>query len=188
MLLKNKFSPSDLLFVKIGINDASRKQVRNEIAVLNELSGKDIAPEMKAYGDFRDNTFLVTKAYSAQKIKSFDINDEIFSIINSIAALHPLYTNENGFLYSFSHGDFCPWNLLKVNGELKVIDWEMGGSAVLGYDLFTYIFKTNFELNPGKKCADLIAQNKGWLDKFYANYGINGLAPLPYRICTDNED
>ncbi|MFA5299572.1 MAG: phosphotransferase, partial [Lutibacter sp.] len=61
---------------------------------------------------------------------------------------------------SFAHGDFCPWNLMTSNDQILIYDWEFAGDYPLGYDLFTFIFQTNFLLKPKKNIEAIIIENE----------------------------
>ena len=43
----------------------------------------------------------------------------------------------------------------------------------LGYDLFTFIFQTNFLLNPNKKIKTIIAKNKQYINMYFTAFQIN---------------
>ncbi len=60
---------------------------------------------------------------------------------------------------------------------MKVIDWEMASCQLLGFDLFTFIFKSRFELTPKAKCSELLAENKHWIDRFFLPFGIENWHP-----------
>jgi hypothetical protein len=39
----------------------------------------------------------------------------------------------------FSHGDLTPWNCLDCDGTLGVVDWEMAGFRIAGWDAVHYV-------------------------------------------------
>lgn len=57
--------------------------------------------------------------------------------------------------FSFSHGDFTPWNAKLVNGRLLLFDWEYAKSgAPAGWDLFHFLVQTQ-SLLKGKTPGDI---------------------------------
>ena len=71
----------------------------------------------------------------------------------------------------FSHGDFCPWNMLiNKKYEFLLFDWEMSGYKPLGYDLFTYLFQTSFLLNPEITVFQIISKNKTKIKSFFQGF------------------
>jgi hypothetical protein len=47
----------------------------------------------------------------------------------------------------FVHGDFAPWNIRQVNGELLVYDWELAGAGLPATDLFHFLVSVMVELD-----------------------------------------
>ena len=48
----------------------------------------------------------------------------------------------------------------------------MGGNYPLGYDLFTFIFQTNFLLKPNKSIQKIINENKNRIEQYFAHFNI----------------
>lgn len=44
--------------------------------------------------------------------------------------------------FSYSHGDFTPWNMYVGRERLHVYDWEMAGPRPVLYDYFHFVFQT----------------------------------------------
>jgi len=40
----------------------------------------------------------------------------------------------------FTHGDFCPANMLNTQQGIKVIDWEGAGTRSVLFDVYSYFF------------------------------------------------
>lgn len=65
--------------------------------------------------------------------------DLIRSFIKSVIGL--IYSHGNAqILLVFSHGDFCPANILKTRHGLRVLDWEGVDQRSALFDFYSYIF------------------------------------------------
>jgi len=42
--------------------------------------------------------------------------------------------------FGFSHGDFCPANIINTSNGIKIIDWENAGIRSLLFDYYSYLF------------------------------------------------
>ena len=74
----------------------------------------------------------------------------------------------------FSHGDFCPWNIiLDQENKLLIFDWEMAGENIIGYDLFTFIFQTNFLINTKKLNSTILRENLNFIEFYFDFLKIN---------------
>ena len=54
--------------------------------------------------------------------------------------------------FHFAHGDFAPWNALRINNRLYLFDWEYAQEeSPAGYDLFHFLVQTSwlvYKVNP----------------------------------------
>ena len=73
--------------------------------------------------------------------------------------------------------------LEQSNGTIRLIDWEMAQSFPLGYDLFTYIFQTNFILNPNKDILNLIQENKVLINKYFKEFKVDNWNIYLLKYC-----
>lgn len=161
-------------FLKFAQNKLAIELVNNEIKTLLELqeNGYLNTAKLIAYQSNKDFSFLMTDVISGKKYNTTKLNDEVFNYLIKLAKIKPLLDTE--IKETFSHGDFCPWNMLIdfKTKKLVLIDWEMGGYKPLGYDLFTYIFQTNFLLNPNKNCNILIKENQTYINNYFKMFQI----------------
>ena len=81
-------------------------------------------------------------------------------------------TKKREYVEIYSHGDFCPWNILVGQNKHILIDWEMADYRPLGYDLFTFIFQTSFLLFSHKSINRIIDSNKNHIDSYFNHFGI----------------
>jgi thiamine kinase-like enzyme len=86
-------------------------------------------------------------------------------------------TTSSNLRTCFSHGDFCPWNMMTNNGVVLLFDWEMAGFYTLGYDLFTYIFQTRFLLNPKTPVKNIVVENIKAIDYYFSHFKISDWKP-----------
>lgn len=169
-----KHSKKDTSFFKIGNTKRGIELIHHEYAILNELNGKFNAPKVKNFYSKEGFQFMETDYIIAQKIKSTTINESVFLYLLTIASQN-IDSNE-GIIKCFNHGDCCPWNLLQ-QGESNVllIDWELAGKNILGYDLFTYIFQTPFLLSPNKSNKAILEDNRIWIQRFFDHFDVKDL-------------
>ena len=79
-------------------------------------------------------------------------NDFVNSIIEKLNAErdHPVYL-------VFSHGDFCPANILSTKDGIRIVDWETAGYRSLLFDFYSYFFyrPVNIKISVEKMSAEL---------------------------------
>jgi hypothetical protein len=62
--------------------------------------------------------------------------------------------------------------MMEKNKKILLFDWEMGGNYPVGYDFFTYIFQTNFLLNPNKSISEIMLENKNNMKLYFKYFNI----------------
>lgn len=164
---------SQQLFLKWAESEIARNLVGNEAKVLLELEEYDIeTPRILNYVSNDLSAYFVTEIIKGEKLKNTVLNNDIMSLMISVTNSFPL--KKGRFVESFSHGDFCSWNMLSNNTKgLILIDWEKAGFKSLGYDLFTFIFQTNFLLNSGKEIKKIIHENQSFINKYFKEVNID---------------
>ena len=156
-------------FYKIGTTQKSHELIKNEYNTLNMLQGRLNSPLALSFIVDKEIFFLETELFVGEKLKSLSLSDRIFNQILKISNLQPPSVIDE-ITYTFSHGDFCPWNILvHKNSELQTIDWEMSAEYPLAFDLFTFIFQTSFLLKQHLINQEIINLNKKWI-KIYFDY------------------
>jgi len=163
-------------FFKIAQSKRSIQLVENEYSVLLKLNGKCNSPTVKSYGAKNGFLFLETTYIAAHKYNSIPLTEAVFELLIKISSFQ--LDRSEKLLNCFSHGDFCPWNILYKDTIIYCIDWELAGEYSLGYDLFTYIFQTSFLLNPGKSSGILWEENKEYIHRYFEHFGVND--PITY--------
>ncbi|MFT4800481.1 MAG: thiamine kinase-like enzyme [Flavobacteriaceae bacterium] len=154
-------------FLKFGQKKRSKELIANEVKILFELENQSVLKTAKVFNsDVNENyAYALTELIAGEKVNSIKFNSGIFQLLLHLGKIE---LKEGSYKESFSHGDFCPWNmLLTKNKELVLIDWEMAGLKPLGYDLFTYLFQTNFLLNPTKPISTILKENKESIHDYF---------------------
>lgn len=134
------------IYIKIG-NTGSDIQMQREINFLN--SGQQFStfkiPELFKYSLLRDGAkfnIQVTKEFQGDRISPI-LTKKLFHVAEEIAGPTII---RNGVPYTFSHGDFAPWNIRQGKNGFIVFDWEHCGLRPKGYDAMYFIIMTEIAL------------------------------------------
>tara|TARA_B110000902_G_C14294287_1_gene582495 strand:+ start:7934 stop:8848 length:915 start_codon:yes stop_codon:yes gene_type:complete len=172
------------IFIKYANTDLSRKNVNNEGEILKQLVDLDFVPQLKQHINETEFTFIQTTVLKGERVANQNIEKQLLSVLNTLVTLKIVSKKEcNSELKTcFSHGDFCPWNMMFYKNELQVYDWEMGGVQPIGYDLFTYIFQTAFLLSPTKHNHKIIEENKTLITSYFNTQMIEDWKPYLFEF------
>lgn len=134
-------------FIKVG-NKGSDTQMQREINFLKQNHNYSTfkVPSILGEAKMRDGApfnILVTKEFHGEKSKPI-LSEEIYKIAEEISG-DPILID--GSPYTFSHGDFAPWNIRKESNSYTVFDWEHCGMRPAGYDAAYYIIMSEISLN-----------------------------------------
>lgn len=164
-------------FSKYGVTENAKWLINSEYQVLMRLQGNDFVPAVSDHFSNSECSFLKTELFTGKRFSREEPDNDVLSLIREIQSLNIPECNKvnTNLETSFAHGDFCPWNLMIVGKSLKVFDWEMGGYYPMGYDLFTYIFQTNFLLHPKRLPEEIVAKN---ILHFKASFGDKDWKPF----------
>lgn len=134
-------------FIKIG-NKGSDIQMQREI---------DFLRKNQEFSTFRTPTLLCSTlikegyTFNIQSTKEFNgkktppiLTEKLFRVTTEIAGPTIMH---NGTAYTFSHGDFAPWNIRSNDNSYTVFDWEHYGLRPVGYDAAYFIIITDIALN-----------------------------------------
>ena len=170
-------------FIKFGKTDPARKLIENEAITLEELSlnkeFQNIPRLLYSYDDV-NYSYLITNVIDGIKFKSVTLTQSVLEVLMKFSIGSK---SKNGLYQIFSHGDFCPWNMLiDDENNIILIDWEMAGVRSLGYDLFTFIFHTNFLLNPIKEVDVLLLENEEWIKQYFKHFKVNNYKDYLYNF------
>lgn len=166
-ILGYDYSTQSPFFAKFSQKKRAMELSKNEIRILTALKDTGIATTLFDYKITDSYVFLKTECVQGTRPQSRNINEKVVEIAIQLSKIHltDLKEKEN-IRYSFSHGDFCPWNFLICDGNLRLIDWEMAADRPLGYDIFTYLFQTSF-LFEEKALTDILKTNESYINAYF---------------------
>lgn len=171
-ILGYDYSTQSPFFAKFSQKKRAMELSKNEIQILTALKNTGIATTLFDYKITDNYVFLKTECVQGTRPQSRNINEKVVEIAIQLSKIHltELKEKEN-IQYSFSHGDFCPWNFLICDGNLRLIDWEMAADRPLGYDIFTYLFQTSF-LFEEKALKDILKTNERYIHAYFQAFDI----------------
>ena len=152
---------------------------RNEVLVYRLLDGTGLTPRLLKSVDTEDYVYLKAEYINGIRPKSRNISHEILHLCLPLASRHltEQRTDANGLKMGLSHGDFCPWNVLVSNDQIRLIDWELAADRTLGYDLFTYICQVAILFEPEKQLLLAIDDNMRYVKEYFSSFGITDYKP-----------
>ena len=162
-------------FIKYANIPLAMKNVFNEYKILKQLNNLDFVPRVKDF--YQDNKQVLLKTNVLRGIRHghTQLNS---SILNCLFAMADEQIKTEKIISTqlktvFTHGDFCPWNMMELQGRILIYDWEMAGTYPLGYDLFTFIFQTHFLLQPNKSIEIILLENEEIINKYFESFKIS---------------
>lgn len=137
------------IYFKIGDKN-SNKEMISEIEFLskkNTFKSFDIPKLLSSQKINENNKFniQVTQEFNGKKVTPI-LNDKVYEIFKEILSSKEIKIID-GIPYTFSHGDFAPWNLKMKDGKYILFDWEHCGIKFYGFDLIHFIFQIENLLN-----------------------------------------
>lgn len=166
-------------FIKYGQTKIAIANVTNEHNILNQIDHLDKVPKVLDFYSDNNQVLLKTNVLEGKRLNDKPIDKSIIDqlILLSKQKVDCSKRTSSNLLTCFSHGDFCPWNMMANNGEVLLFDWEMAGTYTLGYDLFTYIFQTCFLLKPETPIKTIIVENIKAIDYYFSHFNISDWKP-----------
>ena len=166
-------------FAKFSQKPRAMALTRNEVLVYRLLDGTGLTPRLLKAVDTDDYVYLKAEYIKGMRPKSRNITHEILRLCIPLANRHltEQRTDAKGLKIGLSHGDFCPWNVLVSNDQIRLIDWELSADRTLGYDLFTYICQVAILFEPEKQLLLAIDDNMRFVKEYFSNFGITDYKP-----------
>ena len=165
-------------FAKLSRKENAQKLSSNEIFVYQKLADSGLVPKLFDCKIADGYVFLKTECVKGWHIHGQISDDEILKILERLRVYHyDDSLNAKDLKTCFSHGDFCPWNMLENEGCLKIIDWEMAGERALGHDLFTYIFQTSFLIRREESFENVMQKNRTLIDSYFESADVDDWGP-----------
>lgn len=165
-------------FAKLSISERAKALTRNEIKVYQLLAETGLVPALYSFKDTKEYVFMKCECIPGAHVQSEMVQSQVMSILKVLKNKHYSSSPDSIFVTDgekeislktcFSHMDFCPWNMLSVNGNLHVIDWEMSSEKPLGFDLFTYLLQTSFLIDNTYSGMELIDIHRSWIEEYFA--------------------
>lgn len=176
----DKFT-QDSFFIKYATSEIACKNVSNEGLVLEQLSHLSFVPRL--YLNSKENneySLIKTSVLNGKKILQRPVDSQTLEILYCLAQqeIKSCRDYSSGLKSSFAHGDFCPWNMLINDGNLKIYDWELAGQYPLGYDLFSYLFQYEFLVDEKMRFEYILAINYKVIQEYFQHFEI--LDWMPY--------
>ena len=162
-------------FIKYAKTEISIFNVVNEHNVLQQLSSLNYVPKVLDYYQDDQQVLLKTTVLEGNRLGFILMNDNILDCLINLEKMQIKTHKEpsTSLKKSFAHGDFCPWNMMINKNKILLYDWEMAGNYSLGYDLFTFIFQSNFLLNPKKSLDIIFLENEKFVIKYFSHFNIS---------------
>lgn len=166
-------------FAKFSQKKAAVLLTINEINIYNLLNDSGLTPKLLDYKVTEDYACMKAEYVKGKRPISREINSEIVQLCLKLKDYHIGNDNiaKNGLVYSLSHGDFCPWNILVENGNMRLIDWELAKERPLGFDLFTYICQVSTLFEPEKDLLYVIDSKANFIKEYFKVCSIDDYLP-----------
>lgn len=169
------WNKKNYFFIKYAQTPLAIKNVVNEHNILSQLSGFDFVPQIQTFFQDEKQVLLKTDVLIGTRLGNVALNETILNCLYKLSelsiTLNNRYTSSTKTI--FSHGDFCPWNMMEQDGQILLFDWEMGGEYPLGYDVFTFLFQTHFLLEPEKPIQSVLSENKEIIEQYFNHFKIS---------------
>ena len=174
-------------FIKYAQTVIAKENVTNEHFILKQLSNLDFVPKVLDFYSDDAQVLLKTNVLKGERLSKTTLDQKIINQLITISSqkIECIKTTQSSLKTCFAHGDFCPWNMMTNNHNILIYDWEMAGNYTLGYDLFTFIFQTNFLLEPKKTITNILKENVKLIEHYFSKFNI--LNWNDYLIAFTNE-
>ncbi len=169
---------SKKFFAKLSTSERAKVLSRNEIKVYRLLADTGLVPSLYDYQDTDDYVFLKCECICGDHVPVDVDLRQVMPILKKLKEMHYSESSASAIVTDgkdgkpletcFAHMDFCPWNMLSVRGELRVIDWEMAEEKPLGFDLFTFLLQPSFLLDNTFSGNEVIDRHRSWIDEYFA--------------------
>jgi tRNA A-37 threonylcarbamoyl transferase component Bud32 len=175
-------------FIKYCQTKIAKANVRNEYIILKQIDHLEIVPKVLDFYSDNNQVLLKTSVLEGRRLNDKPIDKNIIDqlLLLSEQKINCTKSSSSHLSTTFTHGDFCPWNIMFKSGKIFVFDWEMAGSYTLGYDLFTYIFQTHFLLNPEIPINNIVFENIKAIEYYFSHFSISDWKPY-LRSFTDDK-
>jgi thiamine kinase-like enzyme len=173
-------STNKAFYIKYATSQLACMNVFNEGKVLKQLTKLPFVPKLELFVR-KENEFTLIKTtiLIGEKMKHHPFDKQMLQILLTLS-VQQVESNrkyESTLQCSFAHGDFCPWNMLVSEEDIKLFDWELAGQYPLGYDLFMYIFQYEFLVEETKRFSLMIKENYDFIQLYFNHFKIKDWIP-----------
>lgn len=157
----------NLRFFVQSTNKPLKQQVQLEFGRKQIEFIDNIVKKTQMNVTYETSEFYNSVQYLKEHIQQFADREK--SLIDTAIKRIEMYEEEKGFQFAFCHGDYTPWNIYYVDGELFAFDFEYCYQTMPCYmDVFHYL--TQFSLmgqhNDAEKTILLYQENKKKLKEY----------------------
>ena len=168
------------IFAKFSQKPVAMRLSRHEIEVLQLLKDTKLVPIL--YDSRIEDTYVYLQTEYVQGHRPYDtlLNNKVVDLLIQLSAYHypKADIGQNGLLTCFSHGDFCPWNMLvQPDGSLRMIDWEMADECIAGYDIFTWLLNVAGLVTGNIPLYHIIEKNRKYIMRYFNALDISDYTP-----------
>lgn len=164
-------------FAKFSQKEAAKALTVNEIKIYQLLDNTRLTPKLLHYQITDEYVCLKAEYIQGERPKNRQLNQQIVDLCLKLKDYHIEKKDNDNLKHSLSHGDFCPWNMLVSNENIRLIDWELAKERPLGYDLFTFICQVSSLFEPEKNLLHAIDQNNSLVQYYFKQCDIPDYLP-----------
>ncbi len=178
-------SAKQSFFAKFSQQPEAMRLSKHEIEVLQLLKDTNLVPALYDSKVGYDYVYLRTEYVQGHRPYDTLLNEQVVNLLISLSQYH--YPNANGksekiLRTCLSHGDFCPWNMLvQPDGSLRMIDWEMAGERMVGYDMFTWLLSVAGLVTGKIPLYHIIDKNRKHIMRYFNAMQISDYTPYLRR-------
>lgn len=157
------------IFVQ-STNKPLKQQVRLEFGKKQVEFIDNIVKKTKKDVRYEISQFYESVQYLKSVVPQFEDKEQ--SVIKTAIKQVEIYVAEKGLEFAFSHGDYTPWNVYYVGGELFAFDFEYCYQTMPCYmDVFHYFtqFSIMGQHNDAEKTFLLYQENKKTLKEYISS-------------------
>lgn len=166
-------------FAKFSQKPVAKELTKNEISIYQMLKNTQLTPQLLDCKSNEAYVYLKAEYIKGERPKSKKVTPEILKLCLTLKEYHltAARSDNNGLQLALSHGDFCPWNILMYENQMKLIDWEAAKERPLGFDLFTYICQVSLLFNPEDELLQVINKHSALIKQYFTTCGVEDYLP-----------
>lgn len=170
---------SGRFFAKFSQFDQAKRLTLHEADIYHLLQGTGLVPRIMRLIETPDYVYLKTEYITGSRPTGLILTKKIvdLSLLLKSYSIDGIPPTNCKTLTCLSHGDFCPWNMLEQNDQIRLIDWEMAADRPLGYDIFTFITQVSLLFHQDKTLTEAINENLEQINYYFSNFSIDNWEP-----------